>query len=329
MGRTSPRSHCAGGLALSGRDPRSSIYKQCPGNGTPLLCVHETCSPLLSLSAFDLASVGFEQTVQQHSTSDWIIKTYVSQAGQLESSTIKPVYPCFLAPSSTQIPPAQPGSHTHQAHLQPPASWNVEPSADPWATSWDAAAPDDLKRFLFEVLLTPSQASKHQPCTQQPSQGLAMPGLPPDSSSKAASPVMKIAVQTQGVTKPSAACAPEQSASLQTLSACSANSDAATAIADFSHASNTQLPYDSRASSQTSTSRKRSQADSEQTDAQTAPQSSVVQQPMGRPAKKVRGSARSNSAKPLLTPSALAQAAEDGMVFAKFATFAYWPAQVK
>ena len=287
----------------------------------------QTCQLDFGLATAGLTTARHTQTMQQHSASNWTIKTYVSQAGKVESSIVKSANFCFPTPSTTQIPASQLRPCPQQAQPEAPViqpTLNIEPSADPWGAPWDAGAPDELKRFLLEVLLTSSQAPKYQTCPLQPDQGRPMPGLPPDSSSKAPSPV----IARTAVTKPMTACTQELSASLETLSASSANSDAATEIADFSHAPNTQPPCNSIASSPSFVSRKRSQAESEQTDAQTVLNASVAQHPVGRPAKKAKKSTGNKSAKPALTPTELAQAAKVGVVFAKFARFAHWPAQV-
>ena len=266
--------------------------------------------------------------------SDWTIKSYISQCAQKESHTVTSPRTCRFTPSCGQL--------VHPAHPlvppQPPVAppvWSIEPSAEPWNSAWDIEAPDELNQFLLEVLLTPTQAFKHSSRSEQHQQNLSVPAPAPDLLSKVASPVDRPnASRSKGVTtaEAEAAAAPGSSepasVSLDTVTDNSVDSDAATSTAAFSHAVSAQQTKAATAPSQTPSSRKRSRAGSEQTDAQTAPDILHSQPANGRPSKKVKRATGSKSAKPVLSSAEIAQAAKDGVVFAKFARFAHWPTQV-
>ena len=324
-------SQCRQDIYLSTRDPRSSDYRQ-PRKPSFTLHMKYTRSRAL---ASDLqlkpgcpAEPAGHAMQTRQADSDWTIKTYMSRNGKIDSHSTRSPHLCRLTPSC--------GQPLHRAcqHIPPqppvvPPVWSIEPSADPWNTSWDTEAPDDLKSFLLDVLLMPNQSSKHISGAEQHKQNLEM-AL--DSSTKAASPASLS--QNKGATTVLAEVpalqggAEQPSASLQTLSDHSMDSDAATATADFIHASGPQQRRAGKPSLQTPSSRKRSRELSEQTDAQTAPDILVTQSAVGRPAKKFKGATGSKSAKPKLSSAEVAQAAKDSVVFAKFARFAHWPAQV-
>lgn len=216
-----------------------------------------------------------------------------------------------------------------------PHVWSIEPSVNPWNAAWDKGAPDELRQFLLEVLLTPTQAAKHSSSSERQLQKLSVPAPAPDSPSKATSPVCRPeAARSKEVTAAvvESTAAPvindHSSGSQDTITDRSMGSSAATSTAAFSHAPGAQQASAAEAPLQTLSSRKRSREGSEQTDAQTAPDILPTQPATGRPAKKTKRSTESKSAKPALSSTETAQAAKDGIVFAKYARFAPWPAQV-
>ena len=252
----------------------------------------------------------------------------------MQSHSVRSPHTCRFTPSCGHV--------VHAAHplvpLQPPdvpSIWSVEPSSDPWNAAWDTEAPEELKQFLLEVLLTPNQTSKGSSRSEQHKQNLSVPAPVPDLLSKATSPVdLSSGARSRGVTtaEAKAAAAPgnskHPSVSLDTVTDRSVDSIAATSTATFLHAPSAQQRGAVKALLQTPSSRKRSRAGSEQTDAQTAADALHTQPTIGRPSKKVRQATGSNSAKLVLSAAEIAQAAKDGVVFAKFARFTPWPAQV-
>ena len=220
--------------------------------------------------------------------------------------------------------------------LQPPVVppiWSVEPSSDPWNAAWDTEAPEELRLFLLEVLLTPNQTSKGSSGSEQHKQNLSVPAPVPGLPSKATSPVDLLSgARSKGVAKTKAAAAPgsseDPSVSLDTVTDCSVDSVAATSTATCLHAPSAQQRGAAKALLQMPSSRKRSRAGNEHTVAQAVPDTLYTQPTIGRPSKKVRRATGSKSAKAVLSPAEIAQAAKDGIVFAKFARFPPWPAQV-
>lgn len=234
--------------------------------------------------------------------------------------------PCCGQLALAAHPPVSP-----QPYLVP-SIWSIEPSADPWNAAWDTEAPEELKKFLLEVLLTPIQTSKRSCTSGQHQQNLSVSAPAPDLLSKATRPVDLPTGKADTTAEAEAATAPgsseHPSVSLDTVTDRSADSGAATSTAAFSHASSAQQRDAPKALLQTPSSRKRSRAGSEQTDAQIAPDTLQCQPSFGRPPKKVRQATGSKSAAPVPSSDEIAQAAKDGIVFAKFARFAPWPAQV-
>ena len=265
---------------------------------------------------------------------DWTVKPYIPQCAQMQSHNVKPPRSCRLTPSYGQV--------VHAAHQllvpKPPVAppvWSVEPSSDPWNAAWDTEAPNELQQFLLEVLLTPNQTSKHSSSPEQHQHNPLVPAPVPNLPSKSASLVSHPTGSTsKGVTTAEAelAAAPgsseHPSVSLDTVTDRSVDSNAATSTAAFSHAPGVQQRDAAKAWLQTPSSRKRSRAGSEQTDTQTACDTLHSQPSLGRPSKKVRRATGSKSANAVLSLAEIAQAAKDGVVFAKFARFAPWPAQV-
>ncbi|KAL3138753.1 hypothetical protein ABBQ32_005598 [Trebouxia sp. C0010 RCD-2024] len=103
------------------------------------------------------------------------------------------------------------------------------------------------------------------------------------------------------------------------------DSQVAAASADVSNAQPTAGP---NVSQQTPGIKKRTRSASRQTDAQAMTDNSTTQPAVERPPKKMKGPTGRSSLRPVLSPGEVAQAARDGVVFAKFAKFAHWPAQV-
>ncbi|KAL3130718.1 hypothetical protein ABBQ38_000067 [Trebouxia sp. C0009 RCD-2024] len=255
----------------------------------------------------------------------------------------------------------------------------MEQTADPWKTSWDTAAPDDLSDFLHDVLLKPIQPSK--PSSRLHKQDMPAPQIPlrvPSNSSshvrlpKAADSRCMPTNFGGATAAPSAVQQPPlsldtpadrspdsqatsatadfshaytaQPTGAQETQAVTATADfrqatrpqpteaqksqAAAASADFSGASSAQPTAGPSASLQTPGIRKRTRSASRQTDAQAMPDNSTTQPAVEQPSKKMKGPTGRSSARPVLSPGEVAQAARDGVVFAKFAKFAHWPAQV-
>ena len=268
-----------------------------------------------------------------HPDSDWTIKPYISQCAQMERHSVKSPHTCRFRPACGQLVHATHPLVPPQPPVAPPLR-SIEPSADPWNAAWDTEAPDELKQFLLEVLLTPIQASKRSSSSEQHQQNLSLPAPVPELFSKATDPVDRPnSSRTKGVTAAAAeAAAPGSSepasVSLDTVTDRSVDSNAATSTATFLRAASAQHTDSARAQLQTPSSSRRRRAGSEQTDAQTAPDSLHSQPAIGRPSKKIKLTDRGKAAKPVLSSAEITQAAKDGVVFAKFARFAPWPAQV-
>ena len=319
-------------LALSKRDPRSSIYKQPPGITFSFARSCNELSIQVSdrlLTSVDLAAL-LSQTLQSHPVPGWKIKTYSSQGNKLSSSTITrhlchPTPPVAQAPSSQLTMKPQP-LNSQLATILPAV--NTQPSTDPFSAAWDAGSPDERGRFLQDVLVTPVRLPSHFTCLSQQQQQQQTPHSSSMAPSLAVPAVPAEEVRESEVGKHSVAAIQAPSVSQETVSVCSTDSDAATVTADFSHASSAQPGRAVRASLQTASSQKRSRAESEQTDAQTAPPIIATQRHVGRPAKKKRGLAEGKPTKKKLMSAEVVQAARERLVFAKYARFAYWPAQV-
>lgn len=249
---------------------------------------------------------------------------------QIHSTTTP--YPCRPTAFCGQVP-----QHRPYQNMPPPppvarTAWNMEPSADPWTASWDTAAPEELSGFLLDVLLTPSLTTDPNASSGLPREDFSgpqmAPHLPPKAKSSVRSPKPSdrncMTTSLGGGTAAPGAIQPPL-ASLDTLSHPSLESQAATAPADFSHVSRGHPTEPVTAPLQAPSSRKRSRARSERTDVQIAATNASTQPAVGRPAKKMKGA---TAAKPVLSRGEIAQAAKDGIVFAKFARFAPWPAQV-
>lgn len=267
----------------------------------------------------------------QSTCPDWTIKTHIPQETQIKSHSVRPLCPCRFTPSCGQLPNAV---HPLVSPAVPDV-WRIEPSVNPWNAAWDKGAPDELRQFLLEVLLPPRQTATHSSSSEWQQQTLSVPAPAPVSPSKAASPVRlpeasRSKELTAAVVETTAAPVSNEhsSGSLDTITDRSMGSSAATSTAAFPYAPGAQQTSAAEAPLQTLSSRKRSREGSEQTDAQTAPDILPTQAVTGRPAKKTKRFTGSKSAKPALSSDEISQAAKDGVVFAKYARFAPWPAQV-